>query len=234
MIDIRPFSSLGGDNHGWLNAKHHFSFANYYDPQRMGWGALRVWNDDQIAPQTGFPPHPHSNMEIITYVREGAITHKDNLGNHGRTEAGDVQVMSAGDGVQHSEYNLENTLTKIFQIWIMPDNDKIGGEPSWGSKPFPKTERFNEWITVASGRGNPEGLFIRANAEVVVANISPGHTLTYSLEDKRLGYMVAAQGMLEVNGHNVSERDGVAFDENIVIANTGNDPLEVIVVDVQR
>jgi len=234
MIDIRPFSSLGGANHGWLTAKHHFSFANYYDPQRMGWGALRVWNDDEISPQTGFPPHPHSNMEIITYVREGAITHKDNLGNHGRTEAGDVQVMSAGDGVQHSEYNLEHTPTKIFQIWIVPDNDKIGGEPSWGSKPFPKTERLNEWITVASGRGNPEGLFIRANAEVIVANISPGQSLAYSLGDKRVGYMVAAQGVLDVNGQNVSERDGVAFDETITITNTGDNPLEVIVVDVER
>lgn len=234
MIDIRPFSSLGGANHWWLNAKHHFSFANYYDPQRMGWGALRVWNDDQIAPRTGFPPHPHSNMEIITYVREGAITHKDSLGNHGRTEAGDVQVMSAGDGVQHSEYNLEDTATKIFQIWIMPDNDKLGGAPSWGSKPFPKTERLNEWITVASGRGHAEGLFIRANADVIVANISPGQSLEYSLDDKRVGYMVAAQGVLDINGYNVSARDGVAFDETIVVTNIGDVPLEVIMVDVER
>lgn len=234
MIDIRPFSSLGGANHGWLNARHHFSFANYYDPQRMGWGALRVWNDDEIAPQTGFPPHPHNNMEIITYVRQGAITHKDSLGNHGRTEAGDVQVMSAGHGVQHSEYNLENTPTSLFQIWIMPDEDKMGGEPSWGSKPFPKTERLDQWITVASGRGNPEGLFIRANAEVVVANVSPGHSLEYILDDKRVGYLVAAQGQLNVNTNVVNARDGVAFDEHILIENTGDVPLEVIVVDVQR
>lgn len=232
MLDIRPFSSLGGANHGWLNAKHHFSFANYYDPQRMGWGALRVWNDDAIAPQTGFPPHSHSNMEIITYVREGAITHKDSLGNHGRTEAGDVQVMSAGNGVQHSEYNLENTATTIFQIWIMPDEDKLGGDPAWGSKPFPKTERLDQWITVASGRGNNEGLFIRANADVVVANISPGQSLRYPLDDQRLGYLVAAQGLLTVNGRSVAARDGVAFDEEIVIENTGSTPLEVIVVDV--
>ena len=106
MIELRPFDSLGGENHGWLDAKHHFSFANYHDPGRMNWGALRVWNDDTIQPQTGFPTHPHRNMEIITYVRKGAITHKDNLGNIGRTEAGDVQVMSAGSGVAHSEYNL--------------------------------------------------------------------------------------------------------------------------------
>ena len=234
MLDIRPFSSLGGANHGWLNAKHHFSFANYYNPHRMGWGALRVWNDDEIAPKTGFPPHPHSNMEIITYVREGAITHKDSLGNQGRTEAGDVQVMSAGDGVQHSEYNLEDTPTKIFQIWIMPDEDKLGGAPAWGSKPFPKTERLDQWIVVASGRGHTDGLLIRANAEVVVANISPGQSLRYTLDDQRVGYLVAAQGYLKVNGRAVSPRDGVAFDEEILVENTGTTPLEVIVVDVQR
>ena len=96
MIERRPFAGLGGANHGWLKAKHHFSFAGYYDPERMGWGNLRVWNDDEIAPKAGFPPHPHADMEIITYVRDGAITHKDSMGNIGRTEAGDVQVMSAG------------------------------------------------------------------------------------------------------------------------------------------
>ncbi|NMW24467.1 pirin family protein, partial [Rhodanobacter denitrificans] len=139
MIERRPFDSLGGADHGWLNAKHHFSFAGYNDPGRMGWGALRVWNDDTIAPQTGFPPHPHADMEIITYVREGAISHKDSLGNEGRTEAGDVQVMSAGSGITHAEYNLENETTRIFQIWIIPDGH--GEPPAWGARPFPKGER---------------------------------------------------------------------------------------------
>ncbi len=110
MIKLKPFAKLGGADHGWLNAKHHFSFAGYHDPANVNHGALRVWNDDEIAPNTGFPPHPHANMEIITYVREGAITHQDSLGNKGRTEAGDVQVMSAGSGIRHSEYNLEPTL----------------------------------------------------------------------------------------------------------------------------
>ena len=120
MIELRPFAKLGGADHGWLKAKHHFSFGSHYDPDNMGHGSLRVWNDDEIAPNTGFPAHPHANMEIITYVREGAITHQDSLGNKGRTEAGDVQVMSAGSGVRHSEYNLEPTTTRIFQIWIEP------------------------------------------------------------------------------------------------------------------
>src|SRR5262245_8684710 len=105
----------------------------------MGWGALRVWNDDEIAPHSGFPPHPHANMEIITYVRDGAITHEDSLGNKGRTEAGDVQVMSAGSGIRHAEYNREPETTRIFQIWIEPNRE--GGKPSWGAKPFPKGDR---------------------------------------------------------------------------------------------
>ena len=125
MIEVRPFASLGGADHGWLKAKHHFSFANYYEPSRMDWGALRVWNDDEIAPGTGFPAHPHADMEIVTYVRTGAITHQDSLGNKGRTEAGDVQVMSAGTGIRHAEYNLEPETTTLFQIWILPT--KAGG-----------------------------------------------------------------------------------------------------------
>ena len=149
MIERRPFAELGGANHGWLNAKHHFSFANYYDPARMGWGNLRVWNDDEIAPKAGFPPHPHADMEIITYVRDGAITHEDSMGNTGRTEAGDVQVMSAGSGVRHSEYNQEDETTRIFQIWIQPTTR--GGTPSWGAKPFPKAERSGRFVTLASG-----------------------------------------------------------------------------------
>src|SRR5690554_6402138 len=109
MIEYRPYATLGGANHGWLDAKHHFSFAQYRDPKRDHWGALRVWNDDTIQPKSGFPPHPHADMEIITYVREGAISHADSLVNKGRTEAGVVQVMTAGSGIVHSEYNLEDT-----------------------------------------------------------------------------------------------------------------------------
>ena len=138
MIERRPFGALGGADHGWLKAKHHFSFARYYDPERMGHGALRVWNDDEIAPNTGFPPHPHAEMEIITYVRQGAITHEDSLGHKGRTEAGDVQVMSAGSGIRHAEYNRESVPTKIFQIWIEPEAGGASrpGVPSPSRRPI--------------------------------------------------------------------------------------------------
>ena len=132
MIELRPFDRLGGGDHGWLKTRHHFSFAEYHDPQRMQWGNLRVWNDDEIAPQSGFPLHPHASMEIITYVLDGAITHEDSMGNKGRTVAGDVQVMSAGTGIRHAEYNRESVLTHIFQIWILPTQP--GGAPSSGGQ----------------------------------------------------------------------------------------------------
>ena len=136
MIEKRPFDALGSADHGWLKAKHHFSFARYYDPERLRHGSLRVWNDDEIAPNTGFPSHPHSDMEIITYVRQGAITHEDSLGHKGRTEAGDVQVMSAGSGIRHAEYNRESVPTRIFQIWIEPE--KQGGEAVVGRQALPQ------------------------------------------------------------------------------------------------
>ncbi len=175
MIELRPFNKLGSADHGWLKAKHHFSFGSHYDPGNMGHGALRVWNDDEIAPNTGFPAHPHANMEIITYVREGAITHQDSLGNTGRTEAGDVQVMSAGSGVRHSEYNLEPTKTRIFQIWIEPTTQ--GGQPTWGAKPFPKSDRSGKFVTIASGfEADNDALPIRADARVLATTLKAGES----------------------------------------------------------
>ena len=194
MIDVRPFKSLGGANHGWLDAKHHFSFAGYHDPDRMGWGALRVWNDDTIAADSGFPPHPHADMEIITYVREGAITHEDNQGNRGRTEAGDVQVMSAGSGIRHSEFNLEPETTRIFQIWIIPN--QVGGKPSWGAKPFPKDDRSGRFVTLASGiDGDADALPIRTDGRVLGATIKAGETAEHQLGASRHGYLVSAKGV---------------------------------------
>ena len=180
MIERRPFNQLGGADHGWLKAKHHFSFAGYHDPSRMAWGNLRVWNDDEIAAQTGFPPHPHADMEIITYVRDGAITHRDSLGNQGRTVAGDVQVMSAGSGIQHAEYNLEHETTRIFQIWILPT--RRGGEPSWGARPFPKGDRSGRFVALASGiAGDGDALPIRTDARVLGATLRAGESVRYEL-----------------------------------------------------
>jgi quercetin 2,3-dioxygenase len=208
-IDVRPFASLGAANHGWLDAHHHFSFGSYHDRSRMGWGNIRVWNDDVIAPQSGFPPHPHSDMEIITYVRTGAITHEDSMGNKGRTGAGDVQVMSAASGVRHAEYNVEDVPTTLFQIWIEPT--QRGGEPSWGAKPFPKGDRSGRWSVLASGFGDPDTLPIRTNARVMGATLSAGETLTHDVGAGRHAYLVAATGKIEVDGIPANARDGVAL-----------------------
>jgi redox-sensitive bicupin YhaK (pirin superfamily) len=230
MIEIRPFKELGGADHGWLKAKHHFSFSRYYDPERLGWGALRVWNDDEIAPRTGFPPHPHANMEIITYVRDGAITHEDSIGNRGRTEAGDVQVMSAGSGVRHAEFNEEPETTRLFQIWIEPDRE--GGEPSWGSKPFPKTDRTGNFVVLASGfETDSDALPIRATARVLGATLRQGETATYRLGSGRHGYLVPAAGTVEVNGVAVGARDGVAIRDEEVVTVTAVEDSEIVMVD---
>ena len=230
MIERRPFERLGGARYDWLETKHHFSFANYYDPQRMGWGALRVWNDDEIAPGTGFPQHPHADMEIITYVREGAITHQDSLGNKGRTEAGDVQVMSAGSGIRHAEYNLEPTTTRIFQIWIEPTTD--GGQPTWGSKPFPKSNRSGRLVTIASGLPeDKDALPIRANARVLATTLKAGEGAEYTTAKVHNLYLVPALGEIEVNGVRANARDGVAIsgEDRLVIKALADS--EVVLVD---
>jgi hypothetical protein len=229
MIERRPFDSLGGAHHGWLDAKHHFSFADYHDPRRMGWGGLRVWNDDTIAANTGFPPHPHADMEIITYVREGAITHEDNQGNRGRTPAGDVQVMSAGTGIVHAEYNLEPGATRIFQIWIRPN--RRGQAPSWGAKPFPKDDRAGRFVTLASGYDDADALPIRADARVLGATLKAGETAEYKLESGRYAYLVPATGSADVNGVALEARDGAAIHDVDVIRVTAWEDTELVLVD---
>lgn len=230
MIDIRPFESLGAANHGWLDARHHFSFASYHDPERMGWGNLRVWNDDTIQPKSGFPTHPHQDMEIVTYVREGAITHRDSLGNEGRTEAGDVQVMSAGTGIQHSEFNLEDETTRLFQIWILPDEK--GGEPGWGARPFPKADRAGQLEPLASGMdGDGDALPIRANARVLGATLSAGDSVTYKIGADRHAYLVPAAGSVRVDGETVNARDGAAITGVDAITIEAVEDSELVLVD---
>jgi hypothetical protein len=232
MIERRPFDRLGGADHGWLKAKHHFSFAEYYDPKNMGWGSLRVWNDDQIAPNSGFPPHPHADMEIITYVRSGAITHQDSLGNQGRTGAGDVQVMSAGTGIRHAEYNLEPEETRLFQIWIMPDSR--GGQPTWGAKPFPKADRSGKFVVLASGiAGDEDALPIRTQGRVLGATLKAGEETTYDLADGRHAYLVSAAGSVEVNGVRIDARDGAAIKDEPTIRVKALDDAEVVLVDAR-
>jgi redox-sensitive bicupin YhaK (pirin superfamily) len=230
MIELRSKDSLGRFDFGWLDTTHHFSFGDYYDPKKMGWGSLRVWNDDEIAAGAGFPAHPHADMEIITYVREGAITHKDSLGNEGRTEAGDVQVMSAGSGIRHAEYNLEKEATHIFQIWIQPN--QRGGPPAWGAKPFPKGDRSGRFVTLASGiPGDEDALPIRTDARVAGATLKAGESVVYTLDPSRHAYLVPASGEVEVNGVRVPARDGLAATDVSELRVTAISDAEVVLVD---
>ncbi len=232
MIDIRPFASLGHADHGWLDARHHFSFANYHDPARMAWGRIRVWNDDTIAARSGFPPHGHRDMEIVTYVRSGAISHEDSLGNKGRTVAGDVQVMSAGSGVQHSEFNLEDEATTLFQIWI--ESDRLGAAPGWGAMPFPKNNRDGQFQLLASGDPDDGALTIHADARVLGANLRAGGTVELALDPVRHQYLVASAAVT-VNGVSAAARDGIAItgEERLAVVAGPDDDVELVLVDAR-
>lgn len=232
MIEKRSFDSLGRFDADWLAARYHFSFAGYRDPKRVHWGALRVWNDDTIQPKTGFPPHPHSDMEIITYVRAGAITHQDSMGNRGRTEAGDVQVMSAGSGVTHAEYNLEDEATTIYQIWILPKQQ--GGEPRWGAAKFPKDDRAGALVTLASGFEDDQktgALPIRQDARVLAATLKEGQSVEYPLAAGRFGYLALARGAANVNGVTLNTRDGAAIKDEERIRIEASADAEIVLVD---
>ena len=232
MIDIRPFATLGHADHGWLDARHHFSFANYHDPDRMGWGSIRVWNDDTIAAQSGFPPHPHRDMEIVTFVRNGAITHRDSLGNEGRTAAGDVQVMSAGTGITHAEFNREDEATTLFQIWIIPDRQ--GEQPGWGQRTFPKATREGGFEVLASGDAEADdALPIRTDAKVAAATLAKGQSAVWNTSGQRHQYLVAPKGRVTVNGHEAQPRDGIAVTGESEIVVEALDDAEIVLVDAR-
>lgn len=228
MLELRPFDRLGTFQNDWLNAHYHFSFADYFDPARMGVGKLRVWNDDTIEPGTGFPPHGHRDMEIVTYVRTGAITHEDSLGNHGRTEAGQVQVMSAGSGIRHSEYNLEREATTLYQIWITPRAQAI--QPRWETRPFPRES--GRLQVLASGLpGDGDVPVIHQDARVLGGTFGKGERATLALGD-HTAYLAAARGTLVVNGVTMHPRDGlVVTDEPELIIEAVEDA-ELVVVEL--
>lgn len=230
MIERRPFGSLGNVRHRWLDARHHFSFAQYRDPDRMGWGSLRAWSDNSIKAGAGFPLHPHAGMEIVTYVHEGAITHQDSLGNKGRAEAGDVQVMSSGTGLYHSEYNLEPNVAGAFQIWIIPD--RYGEPPAWKTTPFPRSSRSGRLTVLASGMdGDRNSLPIRANARVLGAALRAGESVNYQFGANRYGYLASTAGKIEVNGVALQARDGAAICDIEAICISASEDAELVLVD---
>ena len=229
MLEKIPFDSLGGADFGWLKTKHHFSFGRYIDRSRRGVGALRVWSDDEIDAGMGFEPHPHKDMEIVTYVREGAITHWDSLGNEGRTDAGDVQVMSAGEGITHSEYNLEDTLTRLFQIWFVPRS--AGGAPWWEARKFPPRAAGQGFVPLASGYDDhisDGAVGINSDAALLAAALNAGDAATYGLAPGAEAYLVVAKGAVTVNGTPLAERDALQILADTAISVAADSDAEVV------
>ena len=231
MIERRPFDELPSEDLGWLKARRHISSAAQDDPSRSGWGCMRVWNDEEIAPNAGFALQVHANIEIITYVREGTVTHRDSLGNEGRIEAGDVQVVSAGTGIRHAVYNLEQASARIFQIWIVPTSQ--GGSPAWGAQPCPAADRSGCLVAIASGfDSDHDALPIRACARVLNAKLKVGESIEYVLREPRLAYLVPSSGTVAVNGVRIHARDGAAIKDVDIVTITAIEDADVVMVDV--
>ena len=229
MIEVRKFDTLGHFEADGLEARHHFCCPNLYDAKRAGWGALRVWNDDCLAARSSVSSRLHRDMEIITYVRRGAITHRDSMGSTGRISAGDVQVISTGKGVTHSEVNLENEEARLFQIWIRPDHD--GGSPGWGVRRFQGGFLPGQFVALASGMVGDEALPIRANARVAAARMSAGSRLSYPLDTGRHVYLVAESGRVRVNGEDAERGDGIAIRDEAAVHIEARDDAMLLLVD---
>jgi redox-sensitive bicupin YhaK (pirin superfamily) len=229
MLQTRLSSTLDGGDFGWLKAKHHFAVGPAGNPANKPLGALVVWNDDEIAPGTGFGLHGHANMEIISYVRDGTVTHRDSIGNIGRIAAGDVQAISAGTGIRHSEHNLGTKPLRLFQIWLRPRAN--GGEPYWNTRRFPKRDRANQFVVLASGlSADSEALPIRADARVLGATLCAGVRVQYELKDLRYAYLAPARGAVEVNGFRLAIGDGIAAFDEPLLAISADEDAEVILV----
>ena len=233
MIKLYPYKQLGSADHGWLKTKHHFSFAHYYNPTRMGFGKLRVINDDWIAPGTGFPAHSHSNMEIISFIRSGAVTHQDSEGNKGITNTGEVQVMSAGTGITHSEYNRSQEPLTLYQIWI--ETNKQNVHPYWESKCFPS--QFTEKLTLlASGYAEDadDTLFINQEARIFGGKLALGTVLTHSIQHQ--AYILASCGKFTLEDSatvvTLNKGDGAEITQERSIRITAIEDCEIIIIDV--
>jgi quercetin 2,3-dioxygenase len=229
MLKLKALDDISGADAGWLKAKHHFALGPYGNPAHQPIGSLIVLNDDEVAPRTGFGLHHHANVEIVSYIREGVVTHGDDQGNIGKTQAGDVQVMSAGTGIRHSEHNEEEVPIRLFQIWLRPS--RSGGHPRWGNKPFPKADRAGMFVPLASGRNAEGALPIRTDAEVSRALLQAGSELTHTLRKGDAGYLVPATGQIEVNGVPVHAREGLVIrdEERISIKAVEDSELVLIV-----
>jgi len=230
MLNHRRWESLDKADHGWLHAKYHFLVSPQGNPAHHSLGALIVWNDDEIAVGGGFPLHGHRDMEIITYVRQGTVGHRDSTGSEGTIQTGDVQVMSAGTGIRHAEFNKGDVPLKIYQIWLTPREP--GGAPRWDTRSFPKGDRSGRFVVLASGFAVDEGaLPIRADARLLGATLKAGQQIRHDLGRARCAYLVAASGRIEVNGEPVGPLDGVAITEVAAAEVSALEDSELVMVD---
>lgn len=233
MITIQKYQNLGTADHGWLNAHFHFSFGDYMNRERMQFGPLRVINDDIIKAGGGFDFHPHDNMEIITYVRRGAISHEDNLGNKGRTGAGDVQVMSAGSGIIHAEHNRETEDTNLYQIWIMTNQKDV--TPQWDAKQFPQKLVQDQLSLLVSGRDchkDQNRLFIYQDASIFGGKLEEGQEITHTIEQGRRAYILCSYGSFSLNDEILSKGDGAEIMQVETLTFTALEACEIIVIDL--
>jgi len=230
MLQLRRWDTLGGGDHDWLKARHHFAVDSHDNPAHARLGSLVVWNDDEIAPHGGFPLHAHRDMEIVTYVRHGVLHHQDNTGGRAEIRAGNVQALSAGRGIRHSEYNDSDAPLRLFQIWLLPR--RRGIDPHWATRPFAEASRAGRLVPLASGfREDEDTLQIDADARVLGATVETGQRIEYALASTRYGYLVPARGRVLVNDKHVGERDGMAIAGESGIVITALDAAEIILVD---
>jgi redox-sensitive bicupin YhaK (pirin superfamily) len=231
MITIRKSNERGHAERGWLESYHSFSFADYYDPEHMGFRSLRVINEDWIRGGVGFPTHPHKDMEIITYVLEGSLAHKDSMGNGSAIGPGDVQRMSAGTGVTHSEFNASETETAhLLQIWILPE--RAGVPPSYEEKVFPEDEKRNRLCLIASGDAREGSVRLNQDADVYVSLLDAGQTVTHSLAEGRGAWIQVAGGSISVNGEALQAGDAAAIEQESRISLSGVENAEVLLFDL--
>lgn len=231
MIERKAFDELAGEDIGWLTVRRHFRSTAKGVLSGAAWGCVQVWNDEEIAPSAGLPMQFHANIEIIIYVREGTVTHRDNLGNEGRIEAGSVQVVSAGTGIRHAEYNLEHLPARIFQIWVTPTSR--GGSPAWGIQPCPNAEHPGCFVAIASGfNDDHDALPIRACARVLNAKLKSGESVEYVLGEPQLAYLVPSSGVVDVNGVRIYGRDGAAIQGVGIITIAAIEDTDVFMIDV--
>lgn len=231
MLSIRRSEERGHANHGWLDSRFTFSFADYYDPKHVHFRTLRVMNDDRVAGGGGFPMHPHRDMEIVTYVLEGALEHRDNMGNGSVIRPGDVQRMSAGTGVTHSEFNESKTKpVHLYQIWMFPE--KQGIKPGYEQKTFPESEKRGRLRLVASREGRDGSVTIRQDNELYATVLAPGETVRHELKKDRHAWVQVARGSVKLNGQELAEGDGAAISEEKAVELTGVKDAEVLLFDL--